>query len=402
MRDPEELPKEETGAAAFISASNNEHDGRGIIVGVFDTGVDPGAPGLQTTSAGERKMLDIVDCTGSGDVDTTATATADADGCITGLSGRKLTIPASWPKLAADEKYHLGLKAAFELYPRGLAGRIKDKRRKARIDEAQRDAVAKARADVEGSKGGADKRVEEERKARLAVLETLDKEYDDPGPVFDVVTYHGADGVWRVCVETAETGDLAAARLLCPFRLDPNAYAPLDAETLLNYTVDVTADGGRTTICVDAGSHGTHVAGIIGAHFAETPELNGVAPGVQIIGFKIGDTRLGSMETGAALVRALGAAIERKVDVINLSYGEYASVDNCGRFTKMCELAVYKYGIVFVTSAGNNGPALTTGGAPGTSACCIPIGAPCCIPIGGPCCIPIGGPCCIPMPVGIT
>ena len=38
MRDPEELPKEETGAAAFISASNNEHDGRGIIVGVFDLG----------------------------------------------------------------------------------------------------------------------------------------------------------------------------------------------------------------------------------------------------------------------------------------------------------------------------------------------------------------------------
>lgn len=84
---------------------------------------------------------------------------------------------------------------------------------------------------------------------------------------------------------------------------------------------------------------------------------------------------LGSMETGAALIRALGAAIERGCSVINLSYGEYANVEDAGRFAAMAERAVHQHGIIFVTSAGNNGPALTTGGAPGTAGAPIAVGA---------------------------
>ena len=377
-----EQPKDEVGATAFIR-SNPTYDGRGIIVGIFDTGVDPGAPGLQTTSDGKHKMIDLVDCTGAGDVDTSKEA-EPAGGELTGLSGRKLQLPAEWPAIADGGKYRLGLKPAFELYPKPLITRIKAERKK-RHDEAQRDAIEAARrAVIDGPKPtaeGAEGKKGAELASRVALLGACDKAYEDSGPIYDVVTYKDVAGTWRVCVDTSERGALADAQLLAPFRLE-HKFGTLDAsdaaagaESLLNFSVDVFADGARTAICVDSGAHGTHVAGIVGAHFPESPELNGIAPGCQIIGFKIGDTRLGGMETGTALVRALAAALERGVQIVNLSFGEYGHVDNTGRFTALCAQAVHKHGLIFVTSNGNNGPALSTGGCPAVSSCCISVGA---------------------------
>ena len=51
------LPKEEIGANEFIESSKGKWDGRGIIVAIFDTGVDPAAAGLQLTSDGRPKII---------------------------------------------------------------------------------------------------------------------------------------------------------------------------------------------------------------------------------------------------------------------------------------------------------------------------------------------------------
>jgi tripeptidyl-peptidase II len=59
--------------------------------------------------------------------------------------------------------------------------------------------------------------------------------------------------------------------------------------------------------------------------------------GVEFIGYKIGDSRLGSMETGTSLTRAMIAAVHHGCDVVNLSYGEGSTVPNSGRCIKLIE-----------------------------------------------------------------
>ena len=42
------------------------------------------------------QILDLLDCTGSGDVDTSKVVQADEEGCITGLYGNRLQLNPEW------------------------------------------------------------------------------------------------------------------------------------------------------------------------------------------------------------------------------------------------------------------------------------------------------------------
>jgi tripeptidyl-peptidase-2 len=66
-----------------------------------------------------------------------------------------------------------------------------------------------------------------------------------------------------------------------------------------------------------------------------------------------------------AMVRAVMAARNLKVDIINMSYGEPSSRPNVGRVLDIMNELVFKHNVLFVASAGNSGPCLTTTGAPG-------------------------------------
>jgi tripeptidyl-peptidase-2 len=360
------LPKEETLAQSFIS-KHPEYDGRGVVVAIFDTGVDPGAPGLSVTTDGKPKIIDIVDCSGSGDVDTSTVVEA-VDGVIKGLSGRKLRI-GKWDNPSG--KYHIGIKRAFEIQPRGLTPRIK-KERKEKFDIKQRETVNVLQREINDAtkKNSPSKK---DLEARLEVLSGLS--FEDPGPIYDIVVFQDNNGIWRAVVDTTEEGDLSKIKPLADYRLE-HQYSTFSIQDMLNFSVNIYDEGNVCCICTDAGAHGTHVAGIVAANFPDQPELNGIAPGAQIMAVKIGDSRLGSMETGTSMVRALIAAKRANVDLINMSYGEPITRANIGRFIELTAEIVKKHNIIFVASAGNNGPCLSTVSAPGgTSAHLIGVGA---------------------------
>ncbi|MCH2149142.1 MAG: S8 family serine peptidase, partial [Phycisphaerales bacterium] len=95
------------------------------------------------------------------------------------------------------------------------------------------------------------------------------------------------------------------------------------------------------------------------------PDLNGVAPGAQIVSVKIGDTRLGSTSLGTGEVRGLIAVLQNECDLINMSYGGSTGFPNSGQVIELYREIVNEHGVIFVASAGNAGPNLTTVGAPG-------------------------------------
>ncbi|KAI9217072.1 subtilase family-domain-containing protein [Blastocladiella britannica] len=369
------LPKDDTEATTFIR-KNPEYDGRGTVIAILDTGVDPTAPGMQLTTDGKPKIIDIVDCTGGGDVAMaksveatphTPTGSETAVPSITGATSKRLLLSSGWAN--PTNAWRVGLLRGYSLFGPVL-NRVKAERKQVRDGRAAKFEAAAAAELAAASTA-------DERKDAQDKIDALKQlgEAEDAGPIYDVVCWH--DGThWRVAIDTDESGDLREQPALASYRFE-GAHHRFGAVDNLAFSVNVYDQGDIVSVVTLAGSHGTHVAAIAAACHPDAPELNGIAPGAQIVSLRIGDTRLGSMETGAGLSRAILAMVENKCDVANMSYGEMAHVADAGRFIELLrEQVVRKHGIIFVSSAGNEGPALTTVGAPGgTTAGVISVGA---------------------------
>ena len=78
----------------------------------------------QHTSDGRPKMVDVIDASGSGDVDTSTVRTTEGpkDREVEGLSGRSLKIPDDWENPSGE--WHVGVKPANQLLPSILRGRL--------------------------------------------------------------------------------------------------------------------------------------------------------------------------------------------------------------------------------------------------------------------------------------
>ncbi|KAJ1555145.1 tripeptidyl-peptidase II Tpp2, partial [Cladochytrium tenue] len=185
----------ETQAAEFLKA-HPEYDGRGTVIAILDTGVDPGAVGIRHTTTGEPKCIHLIDCTGAGDVpchtvvEATADPTREGVLLVTGLTGRELRIPSSWPR-ARDGKYRLGWKAAARLFPDSVLDELKaDRRKKFQVDHDRLLTEAEEklrRLNIGGGKSDGGKDEEEDLKRQIEVLKEELKNYDDPGPIFNEI-----------------------------------------------------------------------------------------------------------------------------------------------------------------------------------------------------------------------
>ncbi|MDG2125857.1 MAG: S8 family serine peptidase, partial [Verrucomicrobiales bacterium] len=183
--------------------------------------------------------------------------------------------------------------------------------------------------------------------------------------VYDCVLWNDGER-FRVVVDTDEDGDLGEEKVMTDYGVAQD-WSTFGGGSMLNFGVNVYEGGDVLSLVIDSGMHATHVAGIVAAHYPDAPEMNGVAPGAQIVSIKIGDTRIDGMETGQALTRAALAIKRLGVDLVNMSYGEPTRTPNAGQLIEKLAELVDEDGVVFLASAGNAGPALSTVGAPGGS-----------------------------------
>lgn len=377
------IPKRETGVPEYLKKYPT-YDGRGVVIAIFDTGVDPTAAGLQTTTTGEPKVIDVIDSTGGGDVDLAAPAKPAADGTLAGKSGRKLTLPANGTNPSGE--YRLGLKPARELFGPEVMERMREQRRRD-WDQQKRDLVAerlrmreaaeKARLRPAATKPESElTTAERDTLARETLFDALVDGTDpvDPEPVFDCVVWNDGSA-WRVVVDTDEDGDLRDEVVLRPYGIAQET-ALFGGQTGCRFAAQVYDEGKLLSLVTVVGSHGTHVAGIAAAHFPENPARNGIAPGARILSVKIGDTRLGSSADGTGYLRALAACARHRVDAMNMSFGgpnDYQDGNETGN--RILRRLVMDYGVTAFLSVGNSGPALSTLGGPGDTPEVIGVGA---------------------------
>jgi tripeptidyl-peptidase-2 len=366
------IPKREVGAEQFLQ-EHPTYDGRDVVIAIFDTGVDPAAAGLATTSTGERKVLDMIDASGSGDVDTSAKLTPGEDGTLEGLTGLVLTLPEDLENPSGE--FHIGMKPASELFPRAALRRLQDKVKEewqaelSRLRQAE-DRETNEELDAALAKAAEDRTREEQNRVALHDAKTaLDDTYAGSGPglVYDCVVWHDGEH-WRVIIDANRNGDLGDDLVLRPYGI-AGEYGTFDHDTHATYAVQVYEEGNLLSIVTMSGSHGTHVASIAAGHFPDEPARNGVAPGAQILSIKIGDQRVGGGSYGPSERRAIATAARYGVDIMNASWGGSSTYQNGGDSNSMhYQMLADRFDILAVMSAGNEGPGLSTAGSAGGEA----------------------------------
>ncbi|MFF9318791.1 S8 family serine peptidase [Streptomyces sp. NPDC014735] len=323
-------PSFETGAVDFVE-QHPRADGRGITIGILDSGVDLGHPALQKTTTGERKIVDWV---------TATDPVSDGDGTwlrmTDSVSGPSFTYQGRTYK-APKGDYRISLFAEAATKGGDMAG---DLNRDGDTTDVWAVLYDPATGDV---------RVDLNDNADFTDDATL-KPYKEKHQV----SYFGKDDP----------------------RTDVAERIPFTVETRKNVVYNAAgATADFVNIGVIESEHGTHVAGITAANGLFGGKMNGAAPGAKIVSSRA-CTWSGGCTNIALTEGMIDLVVNRGVDVVNMSIGGLPPLnDGNNARAELYKRLVDIYGVQLVISAGNDGPGVNTIGDPGLADHVISVGA---------------------------
>jgi tripeptidyl-peptidase II len=326
------MPLESTGVPAFRKVHPG-YDGRGVLIAILDSGIDPGVPGLDRTSTGGPKLVDVRDFSGEGRVSLNEVQ----------LEGDSLLAAGRW-LLGAGRLRGLSMNGPF------YAGAL-----------AELPLGKPPAADVNGNGRVGD---------TLALLVT-----------------RASDG-WVVFADTDGDRTLADERPVRDYRVARETFGWATGNRAAPITMAVNLTDGAAgappvlDLVFDNSGHGTHVAGIAAGHdLYRVGGFDGVAPGAELLGLKIANDAKGGISVTGSMLEAAAYAIRVARDrrtplVMNLSFGVGNEAEGAARIDHLLDsLLAANPDVVMTVSAGNDGPGLSTLGFPGSARRPITAGA---------------------------
>lgn len=323
-------PSFETGAVDFVK-KNPKADGRGITIGILDSGVDVAHPALQKTTTGERKIVDWV---------TATDPVSDGDG-----TWLRMSTTVTGPTFTAGGRTYTAPKGTYKLQLFAEAATMGgDMAGDLNRDGDTTDVWAVLYDPVKNTV-----RVDLDNDANFK-NDAVMKPYKDGHQI----GYFGKD---NPRTEVAER-------------------IPFVVETRKDVVYNAAGDkADYVNIGVIEGEHGTHVAGITAANSLFGGKMNGAAPGAKIVSSRA-CTWSGGCTNIALTEGMIDLVVNRGVDVVNMSIGGLPPLnDGNNARAELYKRLVDIYGVQLVISAGNDGPGLNTIGDPGLADHVISVGA---------------------------